>query len=311
MQRFVLGDWGTSRLRLFLFEDDKAIDACEGPGIARLADMPAAARIDILARIVERWVDDPQSIRVLLSGMAGSRNGVCEVPYASLPADCASWTRAARSFDTRNMRMTIAAGVCSNNERSRIDIMRGEETQIFGAMRLEPCLGRGAHVLLLPGTHSKWVHIEDGAIRHFRTAMTGELYALLLDHSTLFHTAAVDGDHTDNSQNEGFNAGAERSMNLQDGIVAALFEARAAQLLDNRSKSWAMGFLSGLLIGHEIASMWNSFRTAGAVRLVGNPLLVSLYKSVCTARGIRSEAMDGDECVLEGLKTLHDEPAGY
>jgi len=307
MQRFVLGDWGTSRLRLFLLEGDETIDACEGPGIARLAGTPPAGRIDTLAGLVERWIDGPQSIRVLLSGMAGSRNGLYEVAYASLPVGSPEWTRAARSFDARNMRITMAAGVCSRDGGESIDVMRGEETQIFGAMQLEPSLCRGAHVLLLPGTHSKWVEIQDGTITHFRTAITGELYALLHDHSTLFQVAATPGDTLAANHRDGFNAGIERSMNLRDGILAALFEVRAAQLLRDRSKSWAMGFASGLLIGHEVRSMSGSFRTSRAIRLVGSPKLVSLYEGVLTTRGIQSQAMDGTECALAGLNALRHE----
>lgn len=308
-QRYVLGDWGTSRLRLFLLEDNAVASTCEGPGIGALAQATAEMRIETLAGLVSPWMDKTQPMQVLLAGMAGSRNGLFEVPYATLPADCIAWAGQARTTRTHGMRITIAGGVCSRGNRTGADIMRGEETQIFGALERDPALGRGTHVVLLPGTHSKWVEIEDGSITRFQSAMTGELYALLHDRSTLLKTdtaAANAGTGCDADRDEGFGAGVERSSNLDGGLLAALFETRAAQLLDNRSKSWAEGFLSGLLIGHEIASMSGSFRTAAAIRIIGDPQLVSLYRTVFSARGIGAQTLDGTECAIAGLRFLRN-----
>lgn len=307
-QRYVLGDWGTSRLRLFLLENDDVVNTCEGPGIGMLTAASAEARLETLSRLVAPWTDD-EPIHVLLGGMAGSRNGLFEVPYAALPADSAGWSRAARTAETRHMQVTIAAGLRSSDESTGADIMRGEETQIFGAMQLDPALRRGTHVLLLPGTHSKWVEITDGSITRFRTAMTGELYALLRDSSTLLKTDAAQGSaagENNAERDEGFGAGVARSADMQGGLSAALFEARAAQLVHHRSKSWAAGFLSGLLIGHEIAAMLGSFRNTGAVRLVGNPGLVSLYQAVFSKHGIDARALGGAQCAIAGLSSLRD-----
>jgi 2-dehydro-3-deoxygalactonokinase len=289
---------------LFLLEDGVVADSCNGPGIAALASVPAASRMQTLASLVAPWTDNLRPIQVVLCGMAGSRNGLFEVPYARLPADCAAWARESRTLQTGSMHITIAAGVCSGN-----DVMRGEETQIFGAMQLDPELGNATDVVLLPGTHSKWVEVSRGSISRFRTAITGELYALLHDHSTLLKTggAEADADGID-ERDSGFHAGTDRSPNLEGGLLAALFEVRAAQLLEQRSKSWAAGFLSGLLICHEIVSMSEAFWNVDAIRIIGEPALIELYQTALAKHGIEMQTLDGASCAIAGLRLLH-EPA--
>jgi 2-dehydro-3-deoxygalactonokinase len=305
--RYVLGDWGTSRLRLFLLERDAVADTCEGPGIGALAASPAATRVQALADLIAPWTSGKLPIRVFLSGMAGSRNGLLDVPYAELPLRRETWSRKSATLQTPSMHITIAAGVRRGGDGKSPDVMRGEEAQIFGAMQLYPALGRGLHAVVLPGTHSKWVALSDGAVTRFRSALTGELYALLRVHSTLFRTDTVARPArkvNDAEQSAGFSAGVERSAEADGGLLATLFEARAAQLLDARSQSWAAGFLSGLLIGCEIREMAGTFRTNASICIIGDAKLTDLYEAVFAARGVNTCALDAEESVIAGLQYL-------
>jgi 2-dehydro-3-deoxygalactonokinase len=188
--------------------------------------------------------------------------------------------------------------------------MRGEETQVFGAMQVDGDLGDATHVVLLPGTHSKWVEVSEGSITRFRTAITGELYALLHDHSTLLKTGGHGVEHEGiDDRDSGFRHGIERSSMPEGVLAAALFETRALQLLDQRSKAWAAGYLSGLLIGHEVASMSDAFQGAAPLCIIGEPGLVSLYRTACTRLGIELSALDGAECALAGLRLLREQLA--
>jgi 2-dehydro-3-deoxygalactonokinase len=306
-RRCVLGDWGTSRLRLFLLEDGAVADTCEGPGVSALATCPGTTRLDTLAGLIAPWATGTRPIRVLLSGMAGSRNGLVEVPYAGLPLHGAAWSRQAATLQTPSLHITIAAGVRSSEAENRPDVMRGEETQIFGAMQLHSALGRASHVAILPGTHSKWAVVSDGSIARFRSAMTGELYALLCDHSTLFKTdgaPALRHAVHEPDRSAGFSAGVARSASLDGGLLTTLFEARAAQLLDDKSPSWATGFLSGLLIGCEIGTMSETFHTAASICIIGDAKLGTLYAQVFATRGVRTEVLDGNQCAIAGLQYL-------
>lgn len=288
----VLGDWGTTRLRLFRIEDDRVVDRREGPGIGALPAPPEAVLRDAL--VPWRSAGAPRSIA--LTGMVGSRNGWREVPYAPCPATVAEWAAGGVRLTLDNIPVTIAAGLAQTGDGVRPDVMRGEETQIFGAVTAYPELGRGRRSVVLPGTHSKWAVIEDGRILSFRTFLTGELFALLRAHSTLLRVDTGSAPDDD----DGFAAGIDRAVDGAD-LLGSLFEARSAQLLAGRSAGWAAGFLSGLLIGSEIAAMPD--RDA-AVAIVGDPALALRYETALSRFGVASHRLDADRCVLAGLALL-------
>jgi 2-dehydro-3-deoxygalactonokinase len=229
--------------------------------------------------------------------MAGSRNGLIEVPYAGCPADVAGWARATASVDVGAIRVTVAPGLSGANFADHADVMRGEETQIFGAMALDPGLAHGRHWLVLPGTHSKWAELVDGRVERFHTFPTGEIFALLRDHSTLTR-AGTDAE----GREEGFADGLARSGT---GLLAGLFEARAAQLTEGRSLGWALGLLSGLLVGGEIAEALALVGTPPErIVLVGDPGLGGVYARAAEARGLKVATLDGDACSIAGLGLL-------
>lgn len=297
---FVLGDWGTSRLRLSLIERGEVAATRAGPGIAEASAGPVQVLIDCVAA----WRESHGALDIYLAGMVGSRNGIHEVAYVPLPADCVTWSRACWSASFEGGVLTIAGGLCSGPGARDSDVMRGEEAQIFGALRLSSGLAQGRHVLVLPGTHSKWVELEDGKVQRFRTAFTGETYALLCTHSTLLR-AAGSADRADDWQH-GFDAGVKRAAELAEGLLVALFEARVQQLLAGRSRAWASGFLSGLLIAYEIDSVGRTFHSQGEITVIGDHQLAALYRSVLDARHRSAQVLSGDACAVQGLLYLAD-----
>ena len=175
----LFGDWGTSRLRLWLAHENAITPWREGPGIGAL-DRPAEAVVRALVADLPA-VERPA--KIVLCGMAGARGGLHEAGYVDCPANQIGWGRQATRITFDGIPLVIGAGVAiavsGPVSAQRADVMRGEETQVFGAIARHPALATGRHTLLLPGTHSKWVDIEDGAITGFTTFVTGELYALL------------------------------------------------------------------------------------------------------------------------------------
>jgi 2-dehydro-3-deoxygalactonokinase len=131
------------------------------------------------------------------------------------------------------------------------NVMRGEETQVFGALSLVPQLFGGASegIVVLPGTHSKWVHVKEGRIVSFMTFMTGEMYAVLRQHSILGRLMQ-DDDATDP---EGFELGlSEAGEDDMGSLLSSLFNVRTLGLTQRLKPSQLGDYLSGLLIGHEI-----------------------------------------------------------
>lgn len=292
----IVGDWGTSRLRLFRIEAGAVVARVEAAGIGALGDTPEAT----LRAAIAPWRADGDPHAITLCGMVGSRNGWIEVPYAACPADVAGWAAEAGRIALDGVQVTIMAGLACTAPSGGPDVMRGEETQLFGAIARDPALRDGRHRLALPGTHSKWATIEDGRIIAFQTFFTGELFALLRDRSTLLRAAArSDADPV--AEQAGFAHGLTRAHD-GDVLLGALFEARSAQLIDGRSPDWAAGYLSGLLIGREIAEVAPA--AGETVGLIGDPMLCDRYARALAARGIDTNLLDGDACVLAGLALM-------
>jgi 2-dehydro-3-deoxygalactonokinase len=296
--RYLIGDWGTTHLRLYLIEQGQVTSVREGAGIGGLTTPPA----DVLRDVVIPWLG-ASPIDVVLCGMASSRSGLYELPYVQAPADFQSWAQRVHRSQQGSLSILLTTGMKCNLEPEGFDVMRGEEAQIFGALHIEPALISGSHCLILPGTHSKWVTLQEGSIQHFRTALTGELYALLRNHSTLLKVTADDAGL---EFDQGFKAGSARSLQMDDGLLAAAFQTRTAQLLAGRSAAWASGFLSGLLIGHELATLSKQFTTVNPVTLIGDHKLTTLYQRILTERGITTRLIDGAACVLASLQHLHE-----
>lgn len=299
MSWHVLGDWGTSNLRLFRFENGVLVDRADGPGIGALTDTPEA----VLRETLANWMTGSSPEYIHLCGMAGSRTGLREAPYVDCPTDVASWARAAVALAFDGIPLRIAPGLARVDVQGRPDVMRGEETQIFGALALERDLAERSTLFLLPGTHSKWSRVDDETITGFRTFCSGELFALLMCHSTLVQARSEAGPPQE--EDEGFVAGLIR-MESRANLASALFEARAAQLRVGRSSTWATGFLSGLLIGAEIVDMKSVRDIPDEVVIIGAPALSARYEQALAHFGARARAMDGDACVLRGLALIEN-----
>lgn len=278
---WVIGDWGNTRLRLWRLDNGTVAERREGPGIAQVKD-PAAALMQALAN----W--DVEAI--VLCGMAGARNGLREAPYLPTPADAANWVSRAITFELTDGFVTIAPGVMSS--QANPDVMRGEETQLFGAMALHPALATGRHCAVLPGTHSKWATLADGRIESFRTFITGELFDLL-QRSSLF---AAGGGPVEADVEAGFADGLAR----RGAATSALFEARCGQLVGGKSAGWARGFVSGVLIGAEIAEM----QPQGAATIIAEPELAARYSRAFAHQGLDAAILDAEECTIAGLRLL-------
>lgn len=294
MALIIVGDWGTSRLRLFLHDGQSIVDRADAPGIGMLEGTP----LETLRTAIAPWIAQHGALDVVLCGMVGSRNGLVEVPYVRCPIDIGGWASDSFKLVAEGLTIRIASGLSCVSPTGAPDVMRGEETQIFGALHRDAWRARGRHLFVLPGTHSKWAVVEDARVTAFHTLPTGEVFALLRDHSTLVRAGDRDDD-----RDAGFATGLERAGGTP-GLLALLFEARSAQLIDGRSRGWALGLLSGLLIGREMADALAIFGSVEEVAMIGDPSLTSLYRRAFTARGIEATDLDGNACAIAGLQAL-------
>jgi 2-dehydro-3-deoxygalactonokinase len=173
------------------------------------------------------------------------------------------------------------------------DVMRGEEVQIFGAVRLA---GIADGLFVLPGTHNKWVTVRAGRITGFRTCMTGEVYGLLSRHSILSRTTTADAPLDEAA----FRQGLQRATG-GEGVLHTLFGARALALFDRLSPAASASYLSGLLIDEELRTQ--PLESGQQVVLIGAPALTRRYALALASRGVETRAL-GAEATWAGLHAL-------
>lgn len=308
-QTYIAGDWGTSHLRLFLCDGAQVLERREGPGVAALSMTAPAGFSDVLRELCAGWTRKHGALAVWLSGMIGSRNGWREAPYVPCPADTKSLSASMLRFDADGCAITIVPGLCCVNPRGAPDVLRGEETQIFGALADYPGLEQGRHILVLPGTHAKWALIENGRVLQFQTSMSGELYALLQAHSTLATVPPSTNADVEATvvRRDSFEQGLERARDfLAAPLHHLMFEARSRQLVGELTHVDAMGFLSGLIIGQDVLGALRLFDGMPAsghrVTIIGASDLTGLYRTALSSQGIDTFVIDASKATVSGLK---------
>ncbi len=263
MKHFLSCDWGTSSFRLKLVETGTLktlADVQNNQGVAstNLRWQEASKKesrflfyTSVIASAVtmleKKQNDSLSGVPVILSGMASSTLGMIQLPYKQLPFKTdGSDLKVVRVEATKDFGhdVFVISGVCSDT-----DVMRGEETQIVGAVGP---LNKDERVFILPGTHSKHIHIRNNAACAFRTYMTGELFAILSNNSTLTQ-GLVGGPEDDNGDKESFIQGVKDSVN--SNLLNGLFRVRTRFILDQLPASHNRNYLSGLLIGTEVKDL--------------------------------------------------------
>ncbi|KQN52605.1 2-dehydro-3-deoxygalactonokinase [Pseudomonas sp. Leaf48] len=294
-------DWGTTSLRAYkLAEGGKVLEQRSlSSGIMQLPKVPRiiAGRecTDGFELAFDEacsdWLDAQPGLPVIACGMVGSAQGWREAAYRDTPANVATLGTSLQTVRSiRGIDVHIVPGVI---QRSRLpNVMRGEETQVLGVLQNLPGEAgeAGGDLLIgLPGSHSKWVEVADGCIVHFDTFMTGEIFAVLSEHSILGRTqqrsATFDGDAFDRGVQVALSADGEI------GPLSTLFSARSLGLTGELSATAQADYLSGLLIGHELSALACAQRRRRnsvhlpSIILIGNAQLCARYSRALDACG--------------------------
>ncbi|HET6555022.1 MAG TPA: 2-dehydro-3-deoxygalactonokinase [Dyella sp.] len=289
-------DWGSTHLRAYRFGERGEVEAVRALPCG-IRQLPADGFADAFAQAVDGWPLAP----VIACGMVGSRNGWLEVPYLDTPVRIDRLAAALTPLATAEGRIVhIVPGL---RDPSRPDVMRGEETQVAGVLAQDERAASHAR-LLLPGTHSKWVRVQDGAVGGFATVMTGELYGLLNQHSIL--GAALPTPVADDSA---FQRGVTMARDSGPaGALSRVFAARTLMLDGVLAPTSVADFLSGLLIGEELrmalAAGW--VQPNDTVTMVGDDALCARYLRAAGAFDLRI-ANAPDDTTAHGLWRIASE----
>ena len=276
-------DWGTSSARAWWLDGRGAILAERAAPLG--VQKVARGRFhDALKSLLGG--DAPAGVPLLACGMIGSRQGWLEAPYVACPAGFASIAEGL--VLVADAPLAIVPGMTCRDAQGVPDVLRGEETQIFGT--LDDLVAQ--QLVALPGTHSKWALVGGGAIERFATFMTGELYAVLREHSILGRLAAPGSDAA------AFERGVSTSLRPAAALSHDLFSARTLTLAGELAPEGVADYLSGLLLGAEVAAAQSWIAHSGArglgVTLIGDPALCGRYDRALSIAGLAARSGPSD-----------------
>ena len=283
---FIAVDWGTTNRRAYLIDSSgKRSDEFEdGKGVL---SVPSGGFPAAIAEIRDKLGDKP----LLLAGMVGSNRGWKEAPYVPCPAGV---DELVSGLVWAGEREAIVPGVSYIGD-GRADVMRGEEVQLLGGVAAG--LVDSNALVCHPGTHNKWTVLHQGKIQSFRTVMTGELFALLKEHSILADLlkGPVEVDDV-------FKSAAKHAV-FNESLPAELFSIRASVLLGQMKKEHAPSFASGLLIGTDVR-IGLTVPTGAEVVVMARPELTRLYVAALAQADRQSVELDGEQCFLAGIHEI-------
>lgn len=284
-------DWGTSSLRAYLMATGQVLEQRHSAhGIQHLPCPGSEGFKQAFKAIAGDWVQAWPHLPVFACGMVGSAQGWREAPYVRCPADMQALAENSVSIDSGlGPLITIAPGVLYDQAHELPDVMRGEETQIAGALLINHHLADRS-CIVLPGTHSKWAQVEGGKITRYSTYMTGEMYDVLRRYSILGRLLPQ-GEVTDvdpDSNAQAFALGVSTAQRSRPGaLLHELFATRTLGLTGRVPATSLSEYLSGLLIGHELIAGLTSAGDLTAIPfvMIGDPALCSRYQQALKLLG--------------------------
>ena len=268
-------DWGSTSLRAMLIgASGRVLKTRSSAHGASTLDGSKAAYIAALNALADDWCSTMPYLPILACGMVGSKHGWLEVPYVHCPASAQVLANGMGTVDWHSTKVHIVPGLLYETPARVPDVIRGEETQVLGALEIDPSLGERS-CIVMPGTHSKWAQVTSSAVRGFATFMTGELFAVLRQHSVLgrlIPSVFEDAPHV-------FEAGVLAARNHGDaGLPHQLFSVRTLGLTGDLPPEQLSDYMSGLLVGHELRA---GLRWRKQAALADAPLLLIGEPALC------------------------------
>ena len=288
-------DWGSTRFRAYLLDEaGNLIDSVTSN--RGIFSRKRRSYEEILFRNCERWLRWAPEMPVLMAGMIGSRNGWIETEYLSCPVSIRSLGASiVQVQDICSHHAYIVPGISYLASPRLPDVIRGEETQIFGVFD-KPAANN--LIACVPGTHSKWIQVKNNRITRFSTYMTGEMFAAMLRCGSI---SSILDDCTDDADN--FMEGVGVSQR-DGGLLNHLFSIRSRAVTSQNVYKQNRSYLSGLLIGAEIRSALDLYPVTSDIVVIGANSLVRDYSLAFSSLGISVSAYTSENAFIKGLWEL-------
>lgn len=297
---FIALDWGSSNCRAYKVNAQGNIEGqIDSPkGVAKISreEIPS-----VLGEIVTQWPDVADTIYAC--GMIGSTVGWESVPYIECPTFPTQFAETLPILDINGVKLNVSPGLRCTSIFGQPDVMRGEEMQYLGFLYNQEEVSTATGLICMPGTHSKWLVVENGAAKHFSTVMTGDVFAALSQNgllkSHLCGKAVI---------SPAFFEGVDYA--LKGGALGRqLFSVRSRVVLGELAESDATSYASGILIGGEIndaLAVYGRWLEFSPVTLIGSRDFCELYKAALAYCVRESTIIEAGQACIDGFKLINE-----
>ncbi len=286
---FIALDWGTTSFRAYLATGEgEVVETISAPdGILSVNDRDFEGTLE---RLIGKW---DVRLPILAAGMITSRQGWIEVPYVSCPAGLDELASALHRHTTAmGRRIAFSTGVSFRASNGVPDVMRSEETQVFGNLE------GGQGYFVTPGTHSKWIAVENQCITRFTTYTTGEVFAALKDHTILGRMmveAPVD--------EAAFARGVRAALADPAGFLHRIFATRSLALFGEMPSQSLASFLSGQVIGSEVAHALTLYPGDVTYVVLASAAIAERYLAAMAIAGVKGRG-GNPLAIVKGLARI-------
>jgi 2-dehydro-3-deoxygalactonokinase len=292
---WVAVDWGTTNIRIWAIDSsDNVIAYSESD--EGMKDLQQNEFEPVLLNLIGNWLDGDRVTPVIACGMVGARQGWLETPYQKAPCVPINIKKltVVSTTDAR-IQVNVIPGI---KQHYPADIMRGEETQIAGFLKVNPEFDG---IVCLPGTHIKWAKVSKYKVEKFTTFMTGELFDVISVNTLLSHSIGDNGWHQSS-----FEKGIMNGFKNPSLIAAETFSLRAESILNGVDSKNTRSKLSGLLIGIELHATKNYWQ-GNKVIIIGSEVLIKHYSKALQLVGGESDSFNAEVATLAGLRYAYNE----
>lgn len=301
---YIAIDWGTSRLKAYLCclqpdQNVEILDEASAGGVQKNSNDFANTFLDV----TEKWRNEYGHLPVIMGGQIGSSIGWKKSPYVSCPVAPADIVTAMVEFECEGQTINVVPGLSCTLANGHFDVMRSEEIQVLGWLEASASHRNGTYLICLPGTHTKWILVKDGVIQMLKTAMTGELYDLLVHSSILIQSPS------DVFCPDAFDLGAKFTLASPSGsLIHGLFSVRTKQLFSQLDSDAANSYLSGLLIGSDVraamfAEEWDITQVDEAI-IIGESHISDLFERVIQKQTDAVRCFHGKQATVLGFAAI-------
>lgn len=287
--QFIALDWGSTSFRAYLADARGVVsDTIAKPdGILSVKDGDFDSALESL---IGTW---DKSLPILAAGMITSRQGWIELPYVGCPAGPVELAAALHHHVSKSgRRIAFSTGLSWRSADGMPDVMRSEETQVFGSLDL------GVSNFVTPGTHSKWIRVADGRIVSFATYVTGEMFAVLKDHSILGRLMK-EGPPDEAA----FERGVKAALADPAGFLHRIFSARSLGLFGEIAPEAIASYLSGQVVGTEVAHAMRDNPASAHYAVLASEGIGGHYRRAMEIAGLKV-VMGDPQSVVKGLALI-------